>query len=419
MGQADSDNYLAPYRVLDLTDARGILCGKMLGDLGAAVVHIEPPGGSPTRNAAPFLDNTPDPEKSLWWFAYNSNKRGVTLNLQDGEGRGLFLRLVKKSDFVIENFPPGYLDSLGIGYPDLAMVNPRVILISITPFGQEGPYSKYKGSDLVTSAMGGVVYATGDPDRPPLRVSFPQSYLMASADAAAGAMLALGARHVSGEGQHVDVSIQESILDMIPSVTETYDLMGEVMVRAGSARLRGKRRAAFRVIWPCKDGYVCYTRVAGPSGVPSMQHLSEWMEEEGYDVAPLKGLDWATVDFDVMAQEHMDAIFATFERFFKGYTIEELYAGAREREIILDPVYDIAHLLASPQLNFRKFFQDVEHPELGRSIRYPVEYIKVAPHPIQVSRVAPHIGEHNMEIYNGDLGLTVQEIERLIRKGGI
>ena len=135
-----AENMLGPYRVLDMADEKGLLCGKLLGDLGADVVKIEKPGGDPARKLEPFYHDEPDPEKSLFWFALNTSKRGITLDIETADGRGIFKKLVKSADFVIETFPPGYLDGLGLGYPELEKINPGIIMVSITPFGQAGPY---------------------------------------------------------------------------------------------------------------------------------------------------------------------------------------------------------------------------------------------------------------------------------------
>jgi len=176
---------LSPYRVLDLTDEKGLLCGKLLADLGADVIKVEKPGGDQARNIGPFYHDIVSPETSLFWFAYNTNKRSITLDFETRDGRGIFEKLVKTADFVVESFPPDYLAGLGLDYGSLAKINPRIIVASITAFGHTGPYARYKGSDIVVFAMGMLMSQTGDRDRPPLQVSFPQSFLNASGDAAA------------------------------------------------------------------------------------------------------------------------------------------------------------------------------------------------------------------------------------------
>ena len=202
---------LAPYRVLDLTDGRGLLCGKMLADLGADVVQVEPPGGSPARTVGPFYQHNPGAERSLFWWAYCANKRGITLDIAKTDGAALMRRLVAEADFLIESGEPGRMASLGFGHPDLQAINPRLVVVSITAFGQDGPYADYQASDIVGMALGGFMHLTGDGDRPPLRVSMPQFYQHGSAAGAAAAMIAHTHRQLTGEGQHVDVSCQQAV----------------------------------------------------------------------------------------------------------------------------------------------------------------------------------------------------------------
>ena len=199
---------LSSYRILDLADEQGSFCGRMLADCGADVIKVEPPKGDPSRNLGPFYHNIPDTEKSLHWFFLNANKRGITLNIETAAGREVFLELVKTADVVIESFPVGYLNKLELDYAALAKVKPDLILTSVSPFGQEGPYSHFKGSDLVCLGMSGMQYMCGEPDRAPVYVSFPQAYLNAGAQAVTGTLLALFYRERSGEGQHVDISVQ-------------------------------------------------------------------------------------------------------------------------------------------------------------------------------------------------------------------
>ena len=177
---------LAPYRVLDLTDGRGLLCGKMLADLGSDVVQVEPPGGSPARRIGPFYKGEPGAERSLFWWAYCANKRGITLDMGTADGAALFRRLAGQADFVIESADPGHMASLGLSYEALRELNPRLVMVSITAFGQDGPYADYLASDIVGMALGGFMHLTGDGDRPPLRISMPQFYQHGSAAGAAG-----------------------------------------------------------------------------------------------------------------------------------------------------------------------------------------------------------------------------------------
>ncbi|HJX35875.1 MAG TPA: CoA transferase, partial [Dehalococcoidales bacterium] len=178
---ANTAEMMSGYRVLDLTNENGYLCGKILGDMGADVIKIEPPRGDSGRKIGPFYRQVPDMEKSLYWYAYNLNKRGITLDIETEDGRQILSRLIKKADFLIESYPTGYLDKLGLTFAKIHELNPRIVMTSITPFGRTGPYKDYKGSDLVVMAMSGLMYITGDPDTAPLRISFPQAFLLASA----------------------------------------------------------------------------------------------------------------------------------------------------------------------------------------------------------------------------------------------
>ncbi len=193
---------LTGYRALDMTGSMGFLCGKVLGDLGADVIKVEPPGGDPARRFGPFYRDQPDPEKSLYWWAYNHNKRGITLDITSPPGRDLFLRLVASADLVLESYQPGHLDALGIGYAELAAVNPGVVLVSITPCGQTDPCLNFAGSDPEATAV------AGEPGGPLLRVTVPQALMWVGVEAAVGAMAALGQRLHTGAGRRVGVSLQ-------------------------------------------------------------------------------------------------------------------------------------------------------------------------------------------------------------------
>ncbi|MDP6716830.1 MAG: CoA transferase, partial [SAR202 cluster bacterium] len=202
---------LAPYRVLDLTEGGFNWCGRVLADFGADVIKVEPPDGSPTRLRGPYYQDRNDREHSLFWYSYCLNKRSVTIDLESAEGQRRFRELAGSSDIVLESFEPGYLDGLGLGYDDLSKINPAIVVTSITPFGQTGPYAHYKATDIVGWSMGGMQWMAGDEDRPPVRISVPQAELHAGAQGAAGAVAALWHSQTTGEGQHVDVSMQTSV----------------------------------------------------------------------------------------------------------------------------------------------------------------------------------------------------------------
>jgi crotonobetainyl-CoA:carnitine CoA-transferase CaiB-like acyl-CoA transferase len=411
---------LSPYRVLDLTDEKGFLCGKLLGDLGADVIKIERPGGNPARNIGPFYHDEVDPEKSLFWFAFNTSMRGVTLDIEKPEGKKLFKRLVETADVIIESFPPGHMDKLGLGYSDLEQVNPRIVMVSITAFGQTGPYRNYKTCDIVAWAMGGYLYVYGDVDRPPIRISHhSHAYLHTAGEAATGALMALYHREVTGEGQHVDVSVHESSarLDM----THKWD-MTRVFLRRGE--WLGPVTFRARYIWPCKDGYVMWQFWVGPAAALWTMPFIKWMEEEGVTDDFIKGIKWVEIDTGTeegarLATEVLSRIEGLVMKFFSKHTKKELDAEAKKRGVMLYPVADVKDVLESGQLASRDFWRKVEHPELGTSIVYPGPFTRCSEADLapRVFCRAPLIGEHNEEIYIRELGISRETLSELKQAG--
>jgi len=399
------EGMLSPYRVLDLTDEKGLLCGKLLGDLGADVIKIERPGGDPARNIGPFYHDEVDPEKSLFWFAFNTSKRGITLDIETTDGQEVFKRLVKSADFVMESFPPGYMDRLGLGYSALEKINPRVITVSITSFGQTGPYKDYKAPDIVAWAMGGQMYPWGSADRPPVRISHhSQAYLHAAGEAAAGAMVALYYRQMTGEGQHVDVSVQESVVRVTYQITAAWDMMKINQQRGGALLLNINMRR----LWPCKDGYIIWFYWGGLNAKRFNLPLIEWMDSEGMADDYLKGFDWGTFDLATTTQDVIDGLEEPTVKFFMRYTKAELLEEALKRRIILYPMATTADIRESVQLAARGFWVEVEHPELGTTITYPGALAHTSEAPPRISRRAPLVGEHNQEVYE-ELALSSEE----------
>ena len=403
---------LEGYRALDLTDDKGFLCGRILGDLGVDVIKVEPPGGEPSRRVGPFYNGTPDPEKSLYWFAYNANKRGITLNIESKDGQGIFNKLVNKVHFVIESFPPRYMDSLSLGYSSLSQVNPALILTSITPFGQTGPYSHYKVSDIVEMGMCGLMYLCGDPDRPPVRITFPQAYLHGGAEAAVQTMVAHYYRETSGQGQWVDVSIQQSAFMAAFNAPWFWELNRVILRRAGAWRTGLTSGVLQRQIWHCKDGYVNFPIYGGALGARTNRRLAEWMDREGMSDDFLKKIDWDTFDMGSVTQEIWSHIEQLMVKFFQSHTKEELYNEALRLNIMIYPVSTPGDIAENKQLEAREYWLQVEHPELNDTITYPGVAVKASLTPMQIRRQAPLIGEHNEEIYQ-ELGLSQNDLVML------
>lgn len=409
---------LSPYRVLDLTDERGLLCGKILADLGADVLQIEPPGGNSARRIAPFYRDDPHPDHSLFWWAYAANKRSITLDITRADGRALFERLAASAHFVIESGRPGELAAAGLSFERLAQINPQLIVVSITPFGQTGPYASYLASDLVGMGMGGFMYVTGDPDRPPVRVGFPHFYLHGSAAAATGAMLAHAQRVHTGEGQHVDVSCQEAVARALANSLASYAIEGAVIVRQGSYRQTGAN-TFMRITWPCKDGFVNFQFSGGASSGQSVNNFVRWMADEGMPNEYLLGIDFKTIGYGMITSETMDKVVPPVSRFIRERTKQQLFEGAIERRILLFPVATLGDILQNPQLEARGFFCGMEPAEGASPLTMLGPFARASAAPLRSGAMGPKLGEHNDAIYSGELGYARSDLVRLAAIGAI
>ena len=414
-----NNSLLRPYRILDLSEGGYMIGGRILADLGADVIKIEPPGGSESR-IAPYYKDIPDAEKSLFWYAYNLNKRGVTLNLKTVDGQEIFRKLVLKADAIIESFDVGYMSSLGIGYNELTKIKPDIVFTSISPFGQSGPKAHYKGCDLTGWASGGYFYICGDPDRPPVWISFPQATLHAGSEAASGTMMALWHRLKTGEGQSVDVSMQECVIACSFNAPEMWDLNKVEFKRLAKGINIGTQGLRVSVVWQCKDGYIIFVAQGGVQPfVNSMKSLVEWMASEGMAEDWLKQMDWAK-DYNAakLTKEVVDRVEKAFAAFFMTKTKNELYEeGALNRRILIGPLSTTKDLSHDRQLQSRNFWEKVEHPELNDTVVYPGPFAKLNNNPIQYRRRAPLIGEHNLEIYEAELGLSRTELSKMKEAG--
>jgi benzylsuccinate CoA-transferase BbsE subunit len=407
---------LEGYRALDLTDEKGFLCGKILAELGVDVIKMERPGGDRSRNIGPFWHDQADPEKSLYWFAYNCSKRGITLDLEKDEGKEIFCNLVQKADFVIESFAPGDLERLGFGYSDLSRIKKDIILTSITPFGQKGPYSQYQASDLVIMGMAGELFMTGDSDRRPVNISMPQACLHAGADAAVGSMLAHHHRRKTGEGQHVDISMQQSAAWFLAQTIPHWEIDKLVLGRVGTFRT-SSRGTLQRQVWPCKDGFIFFFMIGGRQGAKTCRQLVKWMSEEGMTNEFLQTYEWERFDMASATQELIDRISHPVAEFFKTRTKKEALDAAMSRNISICPLMGMKDLIADPNLAARGFWTQMNFPKSNATIPYPRQFARSSENDLTTRFPAPKIGEHNAAIY-GELGLSPERIEEL-RKFGV
>lgn len=409
---------LSPYRVLDLTTERGLLCGQTLGDLGADVIKVEPPGGSSARQLAPFYHDEPHPDRSLYWWAYNRNKRGITLNLDTDEGRAILRRLVASAHFLIESDNPGSLAQRGLSYNDLAAINPALVYVSISPFGQDGPIASYADSDLIILAAGGPLILTGDADRPPVRVTIPQGYAHASAEAAVAALIAHHERQRSGRGQHVDVSAQQAVALAAQSSLLAIPLGDQEFRRMAGGVKMGPLNV--RLVWPALDGYVTVGFLFGSSIGPFTRRLMEWLCEEGFCDAATRDTDWIGFGYALFTGdgfEKYEQLKEVIGDFVKTKTKAELLRVALERGLLIAPVTTLDEVVESDQLAARRYWQSLDHPELGLAVRYPGPFAKFSVTPITYRRRPPMVGEHNREIYMGELGISEQQLAELQGRG--
>ena len=405
---------LSPYRVLDLTDESGFLCGKILADLGAEVIKVEPPGGDAARQVGPFADGEVCPEKSLYWLSYNTNKKGITLNLESVKGKKLFKRLAKSADFVIETFPPNRLADLNLGFQSLRSINPRLILISITPFGQSGPYRDYKGKDLVAMALSGLMSLIGEPGKTPWRVSLPQAPMWAGMYAAAGGLVAHYYREISGIGQHVDVSLQSGLLWALANAPAFWATNRTVPQRAGSQVTgRSITGASMRAIYRCKDGYINFIIYGGAAGRRSNRALVEWLVEEGLATESLLKKDWNNFNIAECSQPEIDEIEKPAAELFLRYKKAEFLEQGFKRGLLGYPVANARDIFEDPQLWARDFWQTIRVPYLSRELIFPGGFAKFSEAEIGPRTSAPMVGQHNGEIYLGELGLTKTEFAEL------
>jgi crotonobetainyl-CoA:carnitine CoA-transferase CaiB-like acyl-CoA transferase len=340
---------LDDIRVLDLSQGiAGPLCAKILGDFGADILKVEPVGGESGRRMPPFFHDDPHPEKSLFFLLLNLNKRGITLNLEMPEGVRIFKDLVRHADVVVETFQPGYLASLGLDYASLERDNPGMVLTSITPFGQTGPYSHYQGEEIVAYATGGIMSISGTADREPLKHGGFQAQYEAGFNGAVATLYTLLLRDLTNEGQHVDVSTQEVVNSTLVANQPYFSWIGGVQGRRSPGATYGQ-------VMPCKDGYF----VSQAGGGASWDDIVEFYGRE-----ELKDERFADNDQRLMNGQALGEIVADAA---KDRTMAEMFMTASEKYRMLFGMVQTPEDLANcPQLEAREFYQEVEHPVIGK-----------------------------------------------------
>jgi crotonobetainyl-CoA:carnitine CoA-transferase CaiB-like acyl-CoA transferase len=414
---------LKGFRMLDLTDEKGAICGKMFADMGADVIKIEPPDGCPTRRIPPFLEDRAGPDRSLYAIAYHAGKRSITLNLESADGRGLLAELVKQADFLVEAFPLGYLEGLGLGYAALDRLNSRIIYTSITPFGDRGPAKDYKTADIVTWAAGGMMFLMGEDGRPPIQMAQPQAGLHAGAEAAVASLIAHYPREIEGRGQHAVVNMQACVVWTLMNEQAMPMLHGDYLRRSGvfTGAIGGRRKTVFK----CKDGFVSGL-IAGGAYLPSTNALIGWMREEG--AAP----DWLVKDGGLKALtpgafmkagaemlKELDQAEEAVGNFLLSKTKQEIWENILKRRMLFAPVATVADIAADEHLKAREYFVEIDSAPLDRKLTMPGAFAKLSKTPVGPMGAAPRVGEHNDAVYGGLLGLTSARLGELRAVGAI
>jgi benzylsuccinate CoA-transferase BbsE subunit len=411
---------LKGFRMLDLSDEKGAMCGKIFADLGAEVIKVEPPGGCSTRRIPPFLEDQVGLDRSLYFIAYQAGKKSVTANLESADGRSLVSELAKKCDFLVESFQLGYLDSIGLGYDALAKLNPRLVYTSITPFGDKGPGKDYRWADIITWAAGGMMYLMGEEGKPPIEMALPQSGLHAGAEAAVASLIAHYPRQTDGLGQRVVVNMQACIVWTLMNEQAMPILHGDHLRRSGVyvGSLGVRRKMVFR----CKDGYI--SSVIGPG--PTTKNLMDWVIEGGFGAEWMKTRDWSSWTPGLFMKPteddlaHITDMEDRIEKFFMTMTKDEIYAQTLKRRLLLAPVATEADIARDVQLKAREYFVKVDHADtVGRTLTMPGAFAKLSETPIVLSRRAPRLGEHNEEIYGKLLGRSAEQLTELRALGAI
>lgn len=381
-------------------------CGKLLADLGAGVIKIEKPEtGDAARNHGPFPGDIPHPEKSGLFLFLNNNKKGITLDVYTAKGREVFYKLVAWADMIIESQPPAQMEKHGLTYTKLSQINPSLVMTSISPFGQTGPYRDYKGCDLITSHTSGEAFgnpAEGVDDLEkygPLRGPMHAADFMTGLTAAVSTMPQILYRQMTGAGSFVDISAQEAVASV--SRQELAFCLCEGL--CPSREIGRKRRGG--ILYPCRDGFVCLWIGPHWDKMVTMMGKPDWAQSEIFRT-PLGRAEHV---------EDFDRLVAVWTR---QYTTGEIDKMAIEYGVPCSPVRSVKDVVADEQLAYRDYFVEIDHPMAGR-LKYPGAPYKLSATPWQIRRHAPLLGEHNTEVYCEMLGFSPEEVQKMKDSGTI
>ena len=401
---------LAGILVIDLAGESGVFAGRMLAELGADVIRVEPPGGDGIRRRPPFLDDAQHPE-SLHHLHFNAGKRGITLDVHTPRGIELLRRMATVADIWLETDAPGVMEALGLGYRALVEVNPALVYASLTPFGSEGPMAQYRANDLVSVAMSGLMYLNGFPEDPPIAPGAEQAYQIASAALVASTLVAVAGRtrDPEGRGRHVEVSVQDAMAMATVQTANAnfYTWHGRIPKRVGFSA-----PPALRNLFTCADGL--WVSFVIPVGVgPGWFPFVDWLRDERIDT-PVTGSAYEDAAFRA---SHTEEVAAAVAAIAEQYSREALFHEGQRRKMLVMPVNDIRDLHEDAQLRSRGFWRSLEHPALGREIEVPAAPYQYSATPATLERCAPGAGEHNREVYVDLLGMSEAEFASLVAEG--
>ena len=411
---------LGGVRVLEVCGEIGAWCGKMLGDMGADVIKVESPMGNPTRRYEPFYQNEPGPNRSLFFWHYNTSKRGITLDLTQDRGREVFERLIATADVLVDSAPAGHLESLGLGYSDLRQTSQSIVMASITPFGQDGPYSDYAATDLTAMAFGGPVWSSGydDHEIPPVRGGGNQAYHTVCHYAVIGIMIALIHRQFTGVGQYIDANMHASLNVSTEAGSYGWLVAGETVQRQTGRHASVVPTSQSQFL--CKDGRYINAGMAARTEA-QWQVMLEWFREEGL----IEGLgeylrfpDRAAVRRgDPYAKEQSRRVASAVQQLAGKNDAHYLFTRAQELGFQWGIINAPEDVLADAHFQARGFPTEVEHPDLGESFIYAGAPYKLPESPWSIQRRAPLLGEHNEQIYVGEMGISRDEVAVLKADG--
>lgn len=398
---------LAGLRVLDLTSGGYNLAGRVLSDLGAEVIAVEPPGGSRTRRIGPYAGDQIDGEHSLVWLAYNAGKLSITLNPATRDGRALFHDLLSRADVLLESDGPVAWRNRALDLDGLRHDYPRLIVTSITPFGSQGPHAGYRATDIVIWSRAGMQYLMGDRDRPPVRISLPQTELLAAAQGVAGTLLALWSRNDSQRGQQVDAPAQVAAVWQGMNAFFYPPVMGTALSRYGIERQWST--TPVQEVFECADGYVAIYVLGGPLGARSMGRLVAWMDSEGAAPDELKVVDWLSWNIAELTPADIERVTRPIAAFVRPKNRMEVHERGISDGILATACYTVEDLVDDIQLKARGYWQPVTDGN-GLKAFLPGPYAQLSATPLRSPAPAPKLGEHNQKIYREELGLSVDEL---------